>query len=128
MSPEDRQILELSTALGLEYQRQDWGIINANPDRVMEFLQFCEASTLTPAQEYAMVELILASMNALLTKEKLKPETVSAFSQFLGKQHNGLSTQLDYWSALNNDSGEFPIIELLYDLHSSDEGKKRGRE
>ena len=68
MNTPEKDIQDLSERLGLVYHRQDWGICNADASRVAEFVQVCRTGGLTPPQQYAMGELVLASMNEALVE------------------------------------------------------------
>jgi hypothetical protein len=43
----ERDLKQLCHALGLTYERQDWGIINANAERLPEFIAYYEATFLS---------------------------------------------------------------------------------
>lgn len=108
----DQQILSLSEELGLKYERQDWGIVNADAARVVEFIRFCEKTKLTAVQQYALGELVLASMNETLLENRADEETLREFRRFLTSNIYGLSAHIHYWASLA-DSDEFPLAALL---------------
>jgi hypothetical protein len=62
----DELLRELSVRLGLGYESQDWGIVNADPYRLREFISFYESEPLVPSQRFELGELILASANERL--------------------------------------------------------------
>ena len=115
MNHADNDIERLSKALSLNYQPQDWGIINADPRRILEFIRGAEVAGLSVAQQYAMAELVLASVNEQLLKSRLSTSEEQAFKVFLRSTLNGLSSQIRYWSNLRN-SEEFPISAYLNEL------------
>jgi hypothetical protein len=108
----DQQIQQLSELLGLKEEPQDWGIINADPTRVLEFIRFCETTALTPVQQYVMGELVLASMNDALLDGMADAPTVAAFKRFLTGNFYELPTHIRYWSSLTN-ADEFPLADWL---------------
>lgn len=108
----NHQIRALSDRLNLSNEAQDWGIINSDSSRIEEFLRPCDEAELTPVQQYAMSELVFASLNDALVERAAAPQVVSDFERFLGKDFCGRSSQIRYWSSLDN-SDEFPIAELL---------------
>ena len=112
MNPADKHIQELSDRLGLVHYQQDWGICNADAGRVGEFIQVCRSGGLTPPQQYAMVELVLASMNEALSVGADHAEHVSDFSGFLTLCLHGLEPQIRYWASLPDDE-EFPLSAVL---------------
>ena len=112
MTPADKDIQELSDRLGLVHYQQDWGICNADAGRVGEFIQVGRSGGLTPPQQYAMVELVLASMNEALADGADRAELVSDFNGFLTLGLHGLEPQIRYWASLP-DGEEFPLAGLL---------------
>ncbi len=112
MTPADKDIQDLSDRLGLPYEPQDWGICNANADRTGEFIQVCSTEELTPPQQYAMGELVLASMNDALVDGVADAELVGQFKAFLTSDLYGLARQIRYWASLTNVD-EFPLAGLL---------------
>lgn len=112
MNAPDKEIQELSDRLDLAYERQDWGICNADAGRVAEFIQVCQADRLTQAQQYAMGELVLASMNEALVNGATLPQIIDRFKSFLTLNLHGLDQQIRYWASLTN-ADEFPLAGLL---------------
>ena len=112
MTPADEDIRELSDRLGLLDYRQDWGICNADAGRTGEFIRVCHTGELTLSQQYAMGELVLASMNDALADGVADAELVGKFKAFLTLNLHGLAPQIRYWSALTN-AEEFPLSGLL---------------
>lgn len=112
MTPADKDIRELTERLGLRYERQDWGICNANPGRTAEFIQVCRTGALTLPQQYAMGELVLASMNEAIAIGTADEDLVGKFKSFLTLDLHGLAPQIQYWASLA-DPEEFPLVELL---------------
>ena len=106
------EVRELSDRLGLVDHRQDWGISNADAARTGEFIRICRTQPLSKSQQYAMVELVLASMNEALADGPVAPDLGAAFDDFLTLDLHGLSAQVRYWAALA-DGSEFPIADLL---------------
>ncbi len=110
----NREILTLARELKLKDEPQDWGIINSDPSRVNEFIRFRETADLTPAQQYALGELVFASMNDALEEDVADDNLVDLFERFLASDLHGLPAQIKYWSSL--DEEEFPIATLLHRL------------
>jgi len=112
MTPADKDIQELTDRLGLTYFCQDWGIGNADAGRVGEFIHLCRAGNLSEAQQYAMGELVLASMNEALVGGAPDADLIDQFRAFLTLDLHGIAPQIRYW-ALLTDAGEFPLSGLL---------------
>ena len=110
------EIAELSQALNLANEPQDWGIINADSARTDEFMRYCLNNELTLAQQYMMAELVMASVNDAMREDSLSLETHDKFIEFLSSNLHGLPNQIEYWKNLT-DLSEFPIAELLVSLH-----------
>jgi hypothetical protein len=108
-SAAERDLKQLSQSLGLTYERQDWGIINADARRLPEFVAYYEATSLSATQRFELGELILASANEqLLSKEPLP----QALLPFLVRNRLEIETQLEYWRNLR-DEVEFPLGKWL---------------
>ena len=112
MNIADNDIRDLSDRLGLMYERQDWGICNADARRVGEFIEVCRSGGLTPPQQFAMVELVLASMNEALADGGDDAGIVRDFKTFVTLGLHGLEPQIRYWASLPNGE-EFPLAGLL---------------
>ena len=135
MTTADQDIQDLTARLGVAYHRQDWGICNADANRVGEFIRVCQTGKLTPPQQYAMGELVLASMNDALVEGAADAELISEFEAFLKLRLHGLAPQIRYWSSLT-DAEEFPLSGLLgrqlvaepgslFEVHGSPSGPGR---
>jgi len=105
----EQELRHLCQALGLLYEPQDWGIINADERRVSEFIAFYEANPLSETQRFELGELILASANECLVGSESPPE---ALLPFLIRNRHALGTQLEYWLNLRDDL-EFPVGNWL---------------
>ena len=112
MAPADDDIRDLTDRLGLTYHRQDWGICNADAGRVGEFMQLCRTKRLTPSQQYALGELVLASMNEALVEGSADESLITEFHEFLTLDLHGLASQVRYWASLTDDQ-EFPLAGIL---------------
>ena len=105
----ERDLKQLCQSLGLLYEPQDWGIINANGQRLSEFIAYYEANLLSATQRFELSELILASANERLLGGESLPEPLHAF---LSRNRHLLETQLEYWQNLQ-DELEFPVANWL---------------
>jgi hypothetical protein len=111
ISEAERELKQLCQALRLQYERQDWGIINADPDRLAEFMAYYEANPgLSATQKYELTELILASANAQLSSES--GSLPGSLLAFLLRHKHAFETQMDYWRMLTDDA-EFPLAKWL---------------
>lgn len=91
---------KLSVALGVLDEPQDWGIVNADGERLDEFADYLKTHELAPTQVFDMVELLLASANERLIDDP------SADLQVVRDSLRGHPTagavQYDYWAALDD--------------------------
>jgi len=101
---------EVSRALGLLDEPQDWGIVNANPERLEEFVAFLEAQDLAPTQVFDMLELILASANERLVDDA--SADLPGLRAVLDHYPDAAKVHYDYWAGLD-DSTEFPLSVWL---------------
>jgi hypothetical protein len=97
---------ELSAALGLNYEPQDWGIVNADADRLDAFVAFFRSVELEPTQRFEMADLILASANeALLEGREVSLQALLALAS---EASSAFEHHLAYWAGLTDES-EFPL-------------------
>ncbi|WP_437622692.1 hypothetical protein [Sorangium sp. So ce1151] len=110
-SPTNSDLMELSQALGLEYEPQDWGIVNADAGRLDEFIAYYdEHPTLSSTQRFELGELVLASANEVLLKT---PEAVLVgLSTFLVQHAKDFMAHIQYWESISNVE-EFPLSAWL---------------
>lgn len=102
----------LSSTLGLAPESQDWGIANASPDRLLEFIEFFEQhQPQDPWDQEALAELILASADEALRRGSLEPQESDRTVAFLRRNAATFPHQIQYWS--NLPEGEFPVVRLL---------------
>lgn len=67
----EQGLKRLCESLHLQYEPQDWGIINADPQRLSEFIRYYEVTpSLATSQRFELAELILASANEYLLTEE----------------------------------------------------------
>ncbi len=108
-------IINLSEKLELNYESQDWGIINADPDSVSEFLNlYKERGSLNKFEGYHLCELIIASFNEAILEKKVTDKMLFKFKNFVAKNRNLQKVVFDYWRSLYSNE-EFPVADLLTD-------------
>jgi hypothetical protein len=107
----ERDLKQLSQSLGLEYEQQDWGILNADGRRLSEFIAYYQANPgLSATQKYELGGLILASANELLLRAGSSlPEE---FGAFLTDNRPAFEASVEYWQSLQ-DPVEFPLGKWL---------------
>lgn len=107
----EKALRRMSDELGLVYESQDWGIINADRHRLQEFIQYFDAQQrLVSTQRFELGELILASANEVLVAgEEALP---GDFLEFLGRAREHFDVHVEYWAGLDDDE-EFPLGHWL---------------
>ena len=102
----------LSTLLDLRRESQDWGIANADPQRVLEFIRFFrEHDVQHPWELEALAELILASFNDALLQGTACGTYQDAVETFLADHRSRFPVTFGYWA--NLEPTEFPVAQLL---------------
>ena len=109
----NEEIQDLTDQLGLINHSQDWGIANADARRVVEFIHVCRVQKLSLSQQYAVAELVLASMNEALVEGLDDGDLLAKFDDFLMLELHELPDQIRYWGSLTDDAEEFPVANLL---------------
>lgn len=102
----------ISRELNLDYEPQDWGIINADPCRVKEFILYYN-NLKTNFSKYELFELIVASFNELVLENKNEKEINDFFFEFIKKnlKHPFIDI-LNYWNKIYNEE-EFPVAKYF---------------
>ena len=103
---------KLSGALCLSYEGQDWGIVNADPDRIEEFVAFCEANAVDhPWEPEALAELVFASADLAAGERDLADAERWVILRFVADHGNEFPDMLGYWRSL--PASEFPVAVLV---------------
>ncbi len=106
-------VRKLSTALGLVENDQDWGICNADPSRVLEFIQFYKNNSVDdPWEPEALSELIFQSMNDAMEESRDDDELHDQFCAFIKTHASEFPKTLRYWISLSENE-EFPIAKIV---------------
>jgi hypothetical protein len=109
MTPRER-LTWLSGTLGLADESQDWGIINADAERLDEFVRFLDDTDLAPTEVFELVGLVLASANERLLED---PEAdLDSAMRAVARHLEAAEFHLSYWRSLD-DPLEFPLGSWL---------------
>lgn len=106
----DELLREMSDKLGLAYEPQDWGITNADGNRLEEFLVFFRQEGLQPTQRFELADLILASANERLL-DGLDVE-IDSLMALVREHEEAFAHHVEYWTGLA-DEKEFPLSRVL---------------
>ena len=115
MKSVSEQLRSLSELLRLDFEEQDWGIINANGMRLEEFVDFYDSFALSKEMRYQVFELILASANHALEEEMEDGRKKLVIQDFIRRHGNDFPEQVSYWAGLGS-SDEFPLAEVLRNI------------
>lgn len=93
---------------------QDWGIVNSNPARVGEFIDYYKKTELDDATRFHVFELIVASYNDAILGRLTKGQVKADFAQLVTESHSipQLKIVRDYWKEIYNKEN-FPVGKLL---------------
>lgn len=101
MQEADDRVKKMSLELGINYEPQDWGIVNADAYRVEEFIEYFEKNfhELHTTQKFELFELIIASFNEAIIEKLFTVNRQKSLTDFLKKHaDNSLySVILEYW-------------------------------
>ena len=90
---------KMSEDLGLAFEPQDWGIVNSDGARILEFIAYFEKHpNLAPTQKFDLGGLILASANDLLVEEPSADMTPVLY--FVEKYRGWFDAHVEYWQSL----------------------------
>ena len=115
MNKKTNLLKSVSEELNLSFETQDWGIINANPHRIEEFIgYFAQHDYLPKEVKYPFFDLIVASFNDAILESLVNKENESLFKEFIKKHSIDelYKPILDYWKRITNEE-EFPVGKLL---------------
>ncbi len=104
--PPPELLQDLSALLGLSYEPQDWGIVNADGGRLEEFIAYFEQHNLAPTQRFDLAELVLASANERLLAGG--SFDVPRLVQLCHDESIAFDLHLEYWRGLGDDQ-DFPL-------------------
>lgn len=108
----------LSEDLGLQEHSQDWGTCNADPERLLEFIDFCERrQPEDPEESEAIAELIIASFNEGHVEGMASEINIEAFKAFIALNRESFPEQFAYWSEL--DDVDYPVGQILREIEAS---------
>ena len=105
---------DVTKELGLRYFSQDWGIINCDRSRIIEFIDYYSNNEIilkaNKAIKYGMLELIIASFNDYLMAKIDDQYTLNRIKVFVSKVANDSDFIIirNYWLTIKNKL-EFPV-------------------
>ena len=108
MNPQTR----LSLALGLSAEGQDWGIEQADSERLVEFIEFAQAHEAhVPFEHELLAELVLQSAQEKLEKSALSEHERGLLVAYINRRRLDFPLSWQYWTSL--PGSEWKISEFL---------------
>jgi hypothetical protein len=122
MEDEQKKPLQiLSDALSLNYESQDWGIINADPTRIEEFISYYTCNKeLNSFEKFGLGELIIASVNDAMCEGLMTDIIKKKFESFILENGVDFDLHLKYWYRLSYRSDEFPVAMIVKKIIDED--------
>lgn len=108
---ENLKLLEkFSLDLKVSFETQDWGIINADKDRVVEFILYFENKVSSAETiRFNLFELVIASFNEkILEENSIEPSIQQMFVTFINKYSHEFESITEYWKRIY-DEEDFPV-------------------
>jgi hypothetical protein len=109
----------LSTQLSLIPYSQDWGICNADANRLEEFLDFYGSHVPEDAFELeALAELIFQSAEEAIAAGGLDSIDVGRLASFIRRNQSSFPQALEYWRNLETGDWRLPTLihETLFEM------------
>ena len=97
-------------------REQDWDIEMADPDRVDEFVAHAENHVLSGGGSYALMALILGSLEDLARRETVPSALWDKVARLLRADPGSYADLVGQWGPKSNDPDGFAISPLLQSL------------
>lgn len=105
--------LNRSLDLPARGDEQDWEIELADKSRVAEFLDFYETNELTREQQFALMSLVLASLDDLATASPLDQSLWQRIALLITRDRKLFKYLVEYWASLDKADDKFAISHLV---------------
>lgn len=97
-------------------REQDWDVELADPDRVDEFVAFAENHVLNGSERYALMALILGSLEDLAHREAVSSALWGRIARLLRADPGLHAALVEQWGPESDDPDGFAISPLLQSL------------
>jgi hypothetical protein len=105
-------ILKISSDLNLQYEVQDWGVINSSGHRLLEFINYLNNHTFPDFVQCELLELIIASFNDSLIENICNKNDIDSFQEVIIKHEASCISVINYWKKIYNEE-DFPAGGFL---------------
>ncbi len=96
-----KEIKEVSEDLHLNFETQDWGIINSNPSRLKEFIDYrLSLKQISTSLRYELLELIIASFNEAMLENSINSDLENELQKVLDLDAEICETVIQYWKSI----------------------------
>lgn len=95
----------------------DWGIIHADPSRVIEFIDFVSSRELPKEVRYTFIELVIASLNEKMLEGEITDAEHMKFEEYIEPLLFDPSyyPMCSYWVGIRSEE-EYPVGCLLLEI------------
>lgn len=112
---------QINKELKLE-NTSDWGMINDNPNRVQEFIDYYNKNIMSidKPSKVEFIDLICSSMNEAIIEEKVDNELLYLFSEYLYSIEEtklNLMILANWASYENTEIDSFPVADLIKKIY-----------
>ena len=119
MSSEEA-LIKVCKDLNIEFDKgdmQDWGIVNSDPSRVAEFIEYYKNAELADSARAHVFELVVASYNDAMLHRPVRPQIKSDFIKLIKESYAIPATKAisEYWIEIY-DRKDFPIGKLISEI------------
>ncbi len=92
---------------------QDWEVELADKSRIAEFLDFYETNELAPEQRFALMSLVLASLDDLATASQLDESLWQRTALLITRDRKLFDHLVEYWANVHCADDGFAISHLV---------------
>lgn len=113
----EESLKKVCKALKIEFDpgdTQDWGIVNSDPTRAAEFINYYKSADLDDEARFHVFELVVASYNDAILGRLNKGQVKTDFAELVKESYDvpNLKVVRDYWKEIYNKEN-FPVGRLL---------------
>lgn len=118
------ELEKISIDLNLDADSSEWGIINADADRVVEFINYYFENEIKESF-YDYLNLVFDSMNDALLENRVNEDSIELFRKFVldivpKEQVFCSGAALSYWLSINEKHQDFPVVNIVKDILGKD--------
>ena len=109
-----KDLVEISNELNFsEKSGGDWGIINTNPNRVQEFVEYLKINTMSVSDKHEFLSLIISSFNEAILENKSSLELTQKVVELIKENLDEELYLIEYFYWASLDQEEFPVSQII---------------